>query len=296
MNGEARTTISTGSMLADRQGHRAADTGRGRRHRHGRERQSTYSLALLANVENLTLVGAVQPQRHRQCQQVNTLLGKAAGNILDGKARRRHARGRCRQRRLCPRQRRRRRRTSKAPNTGGHDELRSAAIRFASTVAGYRGLLPITGALAWTFTGDGVANRLSGGSGGDTLDGAGGNDTLLGNGGNECRQRHFDRRPGDDWLDGGPGTDKMSAAPATTPMIDQRCHWRSLKNRGPPITEDDRVRSSICGQSGDSRRGLIETCHATWAPRRQRDRQRQDNELTGNSAANNWTAAWARTR
>ena len=48
------------------------------------ESEGTYSLALLANVENLTLVGSAINATGNAL--VNTLIGNAAGNILDGKA------------------------------------------------------------------------------------------------------------------------------------------------------------------------------------------------------------------
>ncbi len=56
-------------------------------------------------------------------------------------------------------------------NADSHDELRSATILFALTVAGIEDY-SYTGAQAWTFTGNGVDNKLSGGSVSDSLNGA----------------------------------------------------------------------------------------------------------------------------
>ena len=164
------------------------------------ESDLTYSLALLANVENLTLLGNALNATGNA--QVNTLIGNAAGNILDGKAGADILKGGAgndvyvldNAGDVVDEQ----------GNTDSHDELRSATIRFSSTVADIEDY-SYAGALAWTFTGNGIDNRISGGSVNDSLNGADGNDTLSGNNGNDA----LIGGSGLDWLDGGAGSDKM---------------------------------------------------------------------------------------
>ncbi|HKP23645.1 MAG TPA: M10 family metallopeptidase C-terminal domain-containing protein [Dongiaceae bacterium] len=164
------------------------------------ESEVSYSLALLANVENVTLLGNALNATGNA--QVNTLVGNAAGNILDGKAGADVLKGGAGNDVYVLDN------TGDAVNeqgnTDSHDELRSATIRFAATVADIEDY-SYTGTLAWTFTGNGVDNRLSGGSVGDALNGADGNDALSGNNGNDT----LTGGSGLDWLDGGAGSDKM---------------------------------------------------------------------------------------
>jgi Ca2+-binding RTX toxin-like protein len=164
------------------------------------ESEVTYSLTLLANVENVTLLGNALNATGNA--QVNTLIGNAAGNILDGKAGADVLKGGAgndvyvidNAGDV----------VNEQGNADSHDELRSATVRFAATVADIEDY-SYTGALAWTFTGNGIDNKLSGGSVGDSLNGADGSDNLSGNNGNDT----LIGGNGLDWLDGGAGSDKM---------------------------------------------------------------------------------------
>jgi len=163
---------------------------------------ASYSVASLGNVENLALANGAGNINATGNAAANTLTGNQGGNVLNGgggadllfggagndvyvidNA------GDV---------------VNEQGNTDSHDELRSATIRFTSMVADIEDY-SYTGALAWTFTGNGIANRLSGGGVNDSLNGADGNDTLSGNNGNDT----LTGGSGLDWLDGGVGTDKM---------------------------------------------------------------------------------------
>ena len=239
------------------------------------ESEATYSLALLANVENVTLVGNALNATGNA--QVNTLTGNAAGNILDGKAGADILKGGAgndvyvldNAGDV----------VNEQGNTDGHDELRSATIRFASTVADIEDY-SYTGALAWTFTGNGIANRLSGGSAGDKLDGAGGDDPLQGNAGNDTLTGGL----GNDGLYGGLGTDRMFGGTGNdtyeinvaTDVIDEQGAADS----------DDLVRSSIAINLTALASGAIEHAVLLGTTALNATGNAQANKLTGNSGAN----------
>ena len=160
----------------------------------------TYSLATRANVENLTLTGVAQDQRHRQrarqpdhrqrCRQhpgwrhgADVLKGGAGNDfyVVDN--------------------------VNDAVNEEGNNDA-ADVVKTSATIAGrvrrasrttpipapWPGPSPAT-----TSTTDQRRQRD------DTLNGGDGNDTLLGNGGNDT----LIGGNGDDWLDGGLGNDKM---------------------------------------------------------------------------------------
>jgi Ca2+-binding RTX toxin-like protein len=70
--------------------------------------------------------------------------------------------------------------------------------------------LSYTGGGSATLTGNGLANRVAGGSGNDSLSGGSGNDTLTGSAGNDTLTGSF----GNDSLDGGDGNDLFSIGTA----------------------------------------------------------------------------------
>jgi Ca2+-binding RTX toxin-like protein len=136
-----------------------------------------------------------------------------------------------------------------------------------------------TGITAFTFTGDGVDNTVSGGNGNDTLDGAGGNDTLLGNGGNDS----LTGGTGEDLLDGGLGNDKMNGGSGNDTYV--------INAAGDTITEaggdtEDLVKSSVTVNLAILASGLIEHAILTGATAINATGNGEDNELTGNAAAN----------
>jgi len=239
------------------------------------ESEATYSLALLANVENLTLVGSAFNATGNAL--VNTLTGNAAGNILDGKAGADVLKGGAgndvyvldNAGDV----------VNEQGNADSHDELRSATIRFASAVADIEDY-SYTGTLAWTFIGNGIDNRLSGGSAGDKLDGAGGDDPLLGNAGNDTLIGGL----GNDGLYGGLGTDRMFGGTGNdtyeinvaTDVIDEQGAADS----------DDLVRSSIAINLTALASGAIEHGVLLGTTALNATGNAQANKLTGNSGAN----------
>jgi Ca2+-binding RTX toxin-like protein len=239
------------------------------------ESEVTYSLALLANVENVTLLGNALNATGNA--QVNTLVGNSAGNILDGKAGADVLKGGAGND------------VYVVDNAGdvvneqgnidNHDELRSATIRFASTVVDIEDY-SYTGTLAWTFTGNGVDNRLSGGSVGDSLNGADGNDALSGNSGNDT----LTGGSGLDWLDGGAGIDKMRGGSgndtyvisAATDVIDEEGNTDS----------GDTVRAGISITLATLANGAIENATLLGTTAINATGTAGANILTGNNGAN----------
>jgi Ca2+-binding RTX toxin-like protein len=159
----------------------------------------TFSLATRVQVENLTLTGAAVNATGNALG--NVLTGNALANILDGRAGNDTLRGGGGNDLYI---------VDKVgdvvdeeSNTDTGDEVKSVTVLLAA-IAGIEHYT-FAGTKAWTFTGNGSDNRISGGSGADNLDGAGGNDTLLGNGGNDTLTGGI----GADSLDGGTGNDLM---------------------------------------------------------------------------------------
>lgn len=233
----------------------------------------SYSFAAVANVENLELVGAGNLNGTGNASN-NTILGNGGNNILDGGL-------------------------GNDTLTGGAgndtyilnavgdmvielgsdtgDTVKSSAASLAA-FAGIENYF-FTGASAFKFSGDGVANVVSGGSGNDTMDGAGGNDTLLGNGGNDS----LIGGTGDDLLDGGLGNDKMNGGSGNDTYV--------INAAGDTITEEggdteDLVKSSVTVNLAILASGLIEHTILTGATAINATGNGEDNELTGNNAAN----------
>jgi Ca2+-binding RTX toxin-like protein len=137
-----------------------------------------------------------------------------------------------------------------------------------------------TGAAAWTFTGDGLGNELSGGSAGDKLDGAGGDDPLLGNGGNDTLTGGL----GDDALYGGIGTDKMFGGTGND-TYEINVAADVIDEQG-AADSDDLVRSSIAINLASLALGAIEHAVLLGTTALNATGNAQDNKLTGNSGAN----------
>jgi Ca2+-binding RTX toxin-like protein len=137
-----------------------------------------------------------------------------------------------------------------------------------------------TGAAAWTFTGDGLGNELSGGSAGDKLDGAGGDDPLLGNGGNDTLTGGL----GNDALYGGIGTDKMFGG-AGNDTYEINVAADVIDEQG-SADSDDVVRSSIAINLASLASGAIEHAVLLGTTALNATGNAQDNKLTGNTGAN----------
>jgi Ca2+-binding RTX toxin-like protein len=233
----------------------------------------SYSFALAPNVEHLELTGAGNLNGTGNASH-NTILGNGGNNILDGGLGNDTLTGGAGN-------------DTYILNAAGDvvvelgsdtgDTVKSSAASLAA-FAGIENYF-FTGATAFTFTGDGVNNIVSGGNGNDTLDGAGGDDTLLGNGGNDV----LDGEAGDDFLDGGAGNDKMSGGSGNDIYV--------ISAAGDVITEEggdteDQVKSSVTVNLAILASGLIEHAILTGATAINATGNDEDNELTGNSAAN----------
>lgn len=160
----------------------------------------------------------------------------------------------------------------------GIDEITSSNL-IASPIANVENY-SYTGLPAWSFTGDGAGNRLSGGRGNDALDGAAGNDSLLGNNGADLLIGGLD----DDWLDGGIGNDVMKGGTGNDSYV--------IGSLGDVIDEegnsntDDLVRSTISVNLALLASGLIEHVTLLGAGALKAIGNEADNVLTGNRAAN----------
>lgn len=89
-------------------------------------------------------------------------------------------------------------------NTDSADEVRTK-VAIAGSFEGVENYL-YTGAKSWSFTANGLDNKVTSSGASDTLNGGDGNDTLVGNGGNDVLNGGADN----DLLDGGLGNDKMA--------------------------------------------------------------------------------------
>jgi len=88
----------------------------------------------------------------------------------------------------------------------GIDEIRTAATFYTLAIANVENLAYV-GTDVFVGTGDGAANRITGGAGNDTLDGAAGDDTLIGGAGNDL---YIVDSPGDVVVEQpGGGTDEI---------------------------------------------------------------------------------------
>ena len=160
------------------------------------------SLAGLANVENVTLIGSTDINATGNALD-NELAGNAGANVLDGGKGADHMFGMGGDD------------TYYVDNVGdvvnevsigGHDTIISS-IAFTNTVQyveDYRFNIKT----ALTFTGDAADNEIWGGSGNDTIKGGGGNDTLHGGAGDD----YLEGAGMNDVLDGGAGADMMVGA------------------------------------------------------------------------------------
>jgi serralysin len=234
----------------------------------------SYSFALAPNVEHLELVGAGNLNGTGNASN-NTILGNGGDNILDGGLG-----------------------NDKLTGGAGNDtyilnaagdevvELGSdtgdTVKSSAASLTAFAGIENyfFTGASAFTFTGDGVDNVVSGGNGNDTLDGAGGNDTLSGNGGNDS----LTGGTGEDLLDGGLGNDKMSGGAGNDTYV-VNAAGDSITGEGIADTKD-LVKSSVTVNLAILASGLIEHAILTGTTAINATGNGADNELTGNSAAN----------
>ena len=157
----------------------------------------TFSLATRVNVENLTLTGAALNATGNALG--NLLIGNVLANILDGRTGVDALHGGAGNDFYIVDQAGDV--VDEQGNTDSGDEVKSASV-LLTAITGIEHYT-FTGAKAWTFTGNGSDNRITGGSGADSLEGAAGNDTILGNGGNDTLAGGI----GADSLDGGTGND-----------------------------------------------------------------------------------------
>lgn len=232
-----------------------------------------YSLAAVANVEALELVGAGNLNGTGNASN-NTILGNGGNNVLDGGLGNDTLAGGAGD-------------DTYILNAIGDvvvefgadtgDTVKSSAVALTA-FAGIENYY-FTGTKAFKFTGDGANNFVSGGSGADTLDGAGGADTLLGNGGNDV----LIGGTGGDLLDGGLGNDKMTGGGGNDTYV--------INAVGDSITEDpadsdDLVKSSISINLSILAAGLVENAVLTGSAAIHATGNASSNELTGNAGAN----------
>ena len=237
------------------------------------ESDVTYSLAALANVDNLTLLGIGLNATGNAL--VNTLIGNAGNNILDGKGGADILKGGAGND------------TYILDNLGdgvdeqgnadANDTVKSSAL-IAAGIAGIENYL-YTGAKAWTFTADAGNNLISSGSAADTLKGGAGNDSIVGGGGNDS----LFGEGGNDTLDGGLGSDKLAGGTGNDLYV--------INVVGDSITEEgldaeDQVKSTVSVNLAMLAGGLVE--HATLLGTGAINAFGNDsiNHLTGNTGAN----------
>ena len=234
----------------------------------------TFSLATRVQVEHLTLTGAAANATGNALG--NLLTGNALANILDGRTGADTLRGGAGNDLYI---------VDKAGdvvdeqgNADTGDEVKSATVLLTS-IAGIEHYT-FTGAAAWTFTGTGSDNRITGGTGANSLDGADGNDTLLGNGGNDTLIGGL----GVDSLDGGTGNDLMKGGAGNDIYV--------VNAVGDKIDEEanadtgDLVRASISVDLAILGGGLIENATLTGAAAIKATGTVGVNHLIGNDGAN----------
>jgi Ca2+-binding RTX toxin-like protein len=216
----------------------------------------TYNLAARTNIENLTLLGSGNINGTGNAL-ANTILGNSGNNVLDGGTGADALKGGVGND------------TYIVDNLGdlveddGGDsgDLAKTSVRIASVFAGVENYT-YTGTGAWSFTGDGADNKITGGSGNDTLIGLGGND----------------------WLDGGLGNDKMKGGIGNDTYV--------INSAGDVIDEEgntdlgDLVRSTITVNLALLAGGAIENALLLGAVAINATGNGTVNELTGNDGAN----------
>ncbi len=141
---------------------------------------SSVSYTLSANVENLTLTGAGNINATGNAL-ANVLIGNTGNNILDGLGGADNMAG------------------GLGNDTyivdagdvvtelagGGTDTINTALVTFSLATLANVENLTFTGTVAFTGTGNALANAITGNAGNDTLDGGAGNDTMAGGAGND---------------------------------------------------------------------------------------------------------------
>ncbi|QFU17413.1 calcium-binding protein [Microvirga thermotolerans] len=161
-----------------------------------------FSLAPLAHIENLTLIGTGSIDGTGN-ELVNVIVGNGGNNILDGKAGSDRLEGGAGNDTY----------VIDADDTllegenGGTDTVRitDAYAPATYTLSDNFENLAVAGARDFTATGNALNNNLTGSGGADTFKGEDGNDTLDGGGGAD----HLEGGKGDDMLLGGAGADMM---------------------------------------------------------------------------------------
>jgi len=234
----------------------------------------TFSLATRVNVENLTLTGAAANATGNALG--NQLTGNGIANILDGRTGNDTLRGGAGNDLYI---------VDKAGdvvdeqgNTDTGDEVKSASV-LLTAIAGIEHYT-FTGTKAWTFTGNGSDNRITGGSGADSLDGAAGNDTISGNGGNDTLAGGI----GKDSLDGGTGNDLMKGGAGNDTYV--------VNAAGDKIDEEgnadtaDLVRAGVSVNLTTLGGGLIEDATLIGAAAINATGNLGINHLIGNNGAN----------
>ena len=173
--------------------------------------RSSVSYTLGANVENLTLTGHGQHQRHGQRRSPTRLTGNAGNNIARRRRRRRHDDWRCGQRHLRRGQRRRRRDRGRQRGHGhGSGERHLHALGATSRTWCSPAPANING------TGNTLANTLTGNTGNNTLR-------------RRHRRRHADRRAGNDtYVVDNAGDVVTEAAGEGTDTVQRERHLHAL--------------------------------------------------------------------
>ena len=234
----------------------------------------TFSLATRAQVEHLTLTDAAANATGNALG--NLLTGNALANTLDGRTGADTLRGAAGNDVYIVDQAGDV--VDEQGNTDTGDEVKSASVLLAA-ITGIEHYT-FTGTKAWTFTGNGSDNRITGGSGADNLNGGAGNDTLLGNGGNDTLAGGI----GADSLDGGTGNDLMKGGTGNDTYV--------VNAAGDKIDEEgnadtaDLVRASVSVNLATLAGGLIENATLTGSAALKATGHAGVNHLIGNDGAN----------
>ena len=236
------------------------------------ESDVTYSLAALANVENLTLLGGLNATGNALA---NTLVGNGNNNILDGRGGADLLMGGAGND------------TYILDNLGdvvdedGNDDANDTVKSSVAIAAGFAGIETYiyTGAKAWAFTADTGNNVITSGSGRDTIAGGDGNDSIVGGAGND----QLAGNAGDDTLDGGLGNDQLAGGTGNDTYV--------INAAGDLIVEeggdlDDKVRSTVTVNLAVLGGGLVEHATLLGAGAIHAFGNGADNQLIGNNGAN----------
>ena len=236
------------------------------------ESDVTYSLAALANVENLTLLGGLNATGNALA---NTLIGNGNNNLLDGRTGADLLMGGAGSD------------TYIVDNLGdvvdeqGNADANDTVKSTAAIAVGFTGIenYLYTAAKAWSFTADAGNNLISSGSGRDTIMGGDGNDSIVGGAGNDS----LFGQAGNDTLDGGTGNDALAGGTGNDLYV--------INAAGDTITEEgadleDQIRSTVSVNLAVLGGGLVEHVTLLGAGAISAFGNGSINHLTGNTGAN----------